>query len=214
MIKKQSVLPLVLLLLMAVVFTLKSLLSGLVNPDNAAGHPNYARNYQLLSLLRNSLFFASLAVVVVLWIVVCVLVIRSKNRSLLWLSLAAFGPVGFAVLASLDDRAPDETDRYARFVRTMNGFVRVLYELCTFAVFWVLAYQAMVVKRNLMIAYQAAATGMSAAQIIDIQNASSGMWAFSEGNEVMYFVILLYLLRPILVSLVGQVASTRSPRTP
>lgn len=214
MIKKQSVLPVVLLLLMPVVFALEGFLSSCINPEIAAGHPNYARNYHLLSLLRNSLFIASLAGVVVLWILVCFLVIRSRKRSLLWLLLAAFGPFGFAVLASLNDREPAATDRYDRFVRSMNGFVRVAYELCTFAAFWVLAYQAMVLKRNLMIAYQAATTGMSARQIIDIQNASSGMWAFSEGNEVMYFVILFYLLRPILVSFVGQVAATRSLKTP
>lgn len=214
MIKKQSVLPVVLLLLMPVVFALEGFLSSCINPEIAAGHPNYARNYHLLSLLRNSLFIASLAGVVVLWILVCFLVIRSRKRSLLWLLLAAFGPFGFAVLASLNDREPVGTDRYDRFVRSMNGLVRVAYELCTFAAFWVLAYQAMVLKRNLMIAYQAATTGMSARQIIDIQNASSGMWAFSEGNEVMYFVILFYLLRPILVSFVGQVAATRSLKTP
>jgi len=49
---------------------------------------------------------------------------------------------------------------------------------------------------------------MSKAQIIDIQNASSGMWAFGEGLEVMYLVVLFYLLRPILFSVVSRVVST------
>jgi hypothetical protein len=43
---------------------------------------------------------------------------------------------------------------------------------------------------------------------MSIRDASGGMWAFSEGNEVMYFVILLYLLRPMVFSIVARVAST------
>ena len=144
----------------------------------------------------------------VLWLLVCLLVIRSKKRSPLWLFLAALGPFGFAVLAMLNDRAPAETDWYARFVRNLNWFVRVGYELCIFVMAWVLAYQGMVFKRNLMIRHEAAITGMSVAQIIDQQNASSGMWAFAEGNEVMYLVILFYLLWPIVFNIVGRVAAT------
>ena len=88
--------------------------------------------------------------------------------------------------------------RYNRFVRNLNWYVRVAYELCTFVILWELAYQAMVLKRTLMIRYEAATTGVSAAQIIDLQNASGGMWAFGEGLEVMYLVVLLYLLRPFI----------------
>jgi hypothetical protein len=42
-------------------------------------------------------------------------------------------------------------------------------------VVWVGAYQTMVVKRDLMIMYEAATTGTFTAQIINQQNASSGM---------------------------------------
>jgi len=66
------------------------------------------------------------------------------------------------------------------------------------------AYQAMVLKRNLMIMYEAAATGTSTAQIINQQNASSGMWAFSEGLEVLFLVVLFYLLWPICFNVVGR----------
>jgi hypothetical protein len=69
-----------------------------------------------------------------------------------------------------------------------------------------LAYQAMVLKRNLMIQYESATTGISTAQIIDRQTASSGMWAFAEGNEVMYMVVLLYLIWPIVFNIVARVA--------
>jgi VIT1/CCC1 family predicted Fe2+/Mn2+ transporter len=51
-----------------------------------------------------------------------------------------------------------------------------------------------------MIIYEAATTGTSTAQIIDQRNASSGMWAFSEGLEVLFLVILFYLLWPIVLT--------------
>jgi hypothetical protein len=204
--KKQTVAALVLLLLIPVVSMLGGLLFGLINPEIAARHPNYVRNYHLLSLVKSLSFLASSAVVVIFWLLVCFLVIRSKERSSLWLFFAALGPFGFAILAMLSDRAPTETDRHARFVLNLNGFVRAGYEVCIFALIWLLAYQAMVLKRNLMITYESAATGISTAQIIDRQNASSGMWAFAEGMEVMYMVVLFYLLWPIIFNLVGRVS--------
>ncbi len=207
MIKKQWVVALVLFLLIPCVLKLEGTLFSLVNPESAAGHPDYAQNYHRLSQLRHMVLWGSEAAVAVLWLLVCLLVIRSKKRSLLWLFLAALGPFGFAVLAMLNDRAPAENDSYARFVRNLNWFVRAGYELCTFVMVWVLADEGMVFKRNLMIRHEAAITGMSVAQIIDQQNASSGMWAFAEGSEVMYLVILLYLLRPIVFNIVGRVAA-------
>ena len=207
MIKKQSVVALVLLRLIPLVLVLCGMLFSLINPEIAAGHPNYLRNYRLLSMLKSISFSASAMGVAVLGMLVCLLVIRSKKRSHLWLFLAALGPFGFAVLAMLNDRAPAETDRHARFVGNMNGFVRVAYELCTFVFAWVLAYQAMVLGRSLMIRYGAATTGVSTAQIMNLQNASAGMWAFGEGNKVMYFVVLLYLLRPGVFCVVGHAAA-------
>lgn len=212
-IKKQSRLALALLLLIPFVTLLGGTLFSLINPEIAAGHPNYVRNYRLLSLLKITSLWVACAGVAVLWLLVCLLVIRSKKRSYLWLFLAMLGPFGFAVLAMLNDRgAPAESDWHSRFVRNLNWFARVAYEVCTFVVVWVLAYEAMVLKRALMIRVQAATTGMSTAQIIDLQNASSGMWAFGEGMEVMFLVVLFYLLRPIAFSIVGYVR-TRSSRT-
>ena len=213
MIKKQWLLALVTLLLIPVVLRLGEMIFSLINPEIAARHPNYVRNYHLLSMLKIMSLWASFAVVGVLWLLMCLLVIRSKQRSNLWLLLAALGPFGFAALAMLDDRAPAETDWHARFVGNLNGFLRAGYELCFFAIVWMLAYEAMVLKRTLMIQYEAATTGVSTAQIIATQNASGGMWAFAEGNEVMYLVVLLYLLRPILFNIVGRVAvSMASPK--
>ncbi|MBI3476318.1 MAG: hypothetical protein HY010_11335 [Acidobacteria bacterium] len=211
--KKQPIVALGLLLLIPVVFKLGGLLFSLINPEHAAGHPNYVRNYQLLSFLQHTSFLAMFAVVASLWLGACFLVIQSKKRSLGWLCLAAFGPFGFAVLAMLRDQAPADTDLYERFLRNLNRFVRLGYHVCIFVVIWMVADQAMVLKRNLMIKYESATTGVPTAQIIDQQNASSGMWAFSEGLEVMYLVVLLYLIWPVVFTMVGRIAArTAAPK--
>jgi hypothetical protein len=214
MIKKQWIVALVLLLLIPLVLVLGGALFSLINPEIAAGYPNYVRNFHLLNLLKITAMWATAAAVLVLWLLVCLQVIRAKKRSSSWLFLAALGPFGLAILAMLNDRAmlnereTVETDRYTRFVRSMNGFVRAGYELCTFVIVWVLAYEGMVLKRALMIRYEAATTGSSIAQVTDLHNASGGMWAFAEGMEVMFFVVLLYLLRPVVFNIVGRLAAT------
>jgi hypothetical protein len=205
--KRQTVVAFILLLLIPVVLVLGGMLFSLINPEIAAGHPNYARNYHLLNLLKIASLLASFAVVAILWLAACFLVIRSKQRSLWWLFLAALGPFGFAILALLNDSGSTETDRHTRFVRSLNSFARVGYEACRFVIIWLLAFEAMVLKRNLMILYESATTGTSTAQIIATQNASSGMWAFSEGLEVMFLVVLLYLIWPIVFNIASRVAT-------
>jgi hypothetical protein len=214
MIKKQWVVALVLLLLIPLVLVLGGMLFSLINPEIAAGHPNYVRNFHLLNLLKKSVMWGTAAAVLVLWLLVCLQVIRAKKRSSSWLFLATLGPFGLAILAMLSDRETAGTDQYARFVRSLNWFVRAGYELCTFAIVWLLAYEAMVLKRTLMIRYEAATTGSSIAQVTDLHNASGGMWAFAEGMEVMFFVVVLYLLRPVVFNIVGRLAATMaSPKT-
>jgi len=110
----------------------------------------------------------------------------------------------------LNDGATCGHRPYTRFVRNLNGFVRVGYELCTFMIIWVFAYEGMVLKRTLMIRYEAVTTGSSIAQVTDLHNASGGMWAFAEGMEVMFLVVVLYLLRPVVFNVVGRVAATRA----
>jgi hypothetical protein len=212
--KKQTVVAFILLLLIPVVLILGGMLFSLINPEIAAGHPNYARNYHLLNLLKIASLFASFAVVAILWLAACFLVIRSKQRSLWWLLMAALGPFGFAILALLNDSASTETDRHTRFVRNLNTFARVGYEVCRFVIIWLLAYEAMVLKRNLMILYESATTGTSTSQIIATQNASSGMWAFGEGLQVMFLVVLLYLIWPIVFNTVGRVATLMASPKP
>lgn len=206
MIKKQSLVALLLLLLIPAVMLGAGFLSALIDPEVAAGHSNYARNWHLLSYLKIAIILGSLATAVALYFLGSYLVIRSKSQSGLWLLLAALGPLGFAILSVLNDRAPSEADRYSLFVRKLNWLLRAAYEIACFFLIWEIGWQAMILKRNLMIRYESIATGVSTAQIIATQNASSGMWAFGESLEVMFFVIVLYLLRPILFNLGARVA--------
>jgi hypothetical protein len=212
--KRETVVALGLLLLIPAVLMLGGLLFALINPEIAAGHANYPLNFYLLSRLRVVLFLGSGAVALVLWLLVFFLIIRSKQRSQWWLLSAALGPFGLAILATLNDRMPAETDRHARFVQNLTKLQRVAYEVVRFIVIWELAYQAMVVKRNLMILYESATTGASTAQIIATQNASSGMWAFGESLEVMFLVVLFYLLWPIIFNIVARMAAIMASPKP
>jgi hypothetical protein len=205
--KRQTVVALGLLLLIPAVLMLGGFLFALINPEIAAGHANYALNFHLLSRLRVAVFLGSALVALILWLLVFFLTIRSKQRSQWWLLLAALGPIGLAILATLNDKEPAETDRHARFVQNLTKLQCVAYEVCRFVVIWELAYQAMVLKRNLMILYESATTGASTAEIIATQNASSGMWAFGEGLEVMFLVVLFYLLWPIVFNIVARMAA-------
>jgi hypothetical protein len=205
--KRQTVVALGLLLLIPAVLMLGGFLFALINPEIAAGHANYALNFHLLSRLRVAVFLGSVLVALILWLLVFFLTIRSKQRSQWWLLLAALGPIGLAILATLNDKEPAETDRHARFVQNLTKLQRVAYEVCRFVVIWELAYQGMVVKRNLMILYESATTGASTAEIIATQTASSGMWAFGEGLEVMFLVVLFYLLWPITFNIVARMAA-------
>ncbi len=212
--KRETVVALVLLLLIPAVLMLGGFLFALINPEIAAGHANYALNFHLLSRLRVAVFLGSVAVAAMLWLVVFFLVIRSKERSLWWMFLAALGPIGLAILATLNDSVPAQTDRHARFVQNLSKLQRVAYEVCRFLVIWELAYQSMVLKRNLMILYESATTGASTAEIIATQTASSGMWAFGEGLEVMFLVVLFYLLWPIIFNIIARITTMATSPKP
>src|SRR3569833_3546351 len=186
MIKKQLLLALLLLLLIPIVMLGGGLLFSLINPEVAAGHPNYVRNWHLLSQLKSLIMFAMFAAVLALYLLGSFLVIRSKNRSGIWLLLAPLGPLGLAILSVLNDRAPSDTDRYSRFLRSLNWILRAAYEIVCLFLIWELSWQLMIIKRNLMIHYHSIATGVSTSQIIATQNASSGMWACGESLEVMF----------------------------
>ena len=150
---------------------------------------------------------ATLLAIIGLWLLTCFFLIKSKQSSYIWLSVAVLGPFGFIILSMLNDRAPSPGDLYQQFVGKLKIYLCIAYELCFFVIVWDVSYRLMVLKRNLMILCESATTGVSTVQIINQQSASSGMWAFSEGNEAMYLVVLFYLLWPI-----GFNAAARLPK--
>jgi hypothetical protein len=183
---------------------LAALLINSIDPEIAAGYANYERNYRLLSLAKTVSVWAVLLVIMALWFLTCFFLVKSKQRSYGWLPLAMLGPFGLSILNMLSDKAPAPADLYQRFIGKLKNYPRIAYELGLFVVVWVGAFLTMVLKRDLMIIYEAATTGASTAQIIDRQNASSGMWAFREGLEVLFLVVLFYLLWPICFNALGR----------
>ncbi len=196
MFKRPYVLAIVSLLMIPAVTVLAGMLINSINPEIAVRTANYERNFWLLT--QEGL------VTMGLWLLTCFFLIKSKKRSYGWLPLAMLGPFGLIVLTVLSDNAPAPADLYQQFVGKLKTYLRVPYELCFFLVVWVGAFLSMVLKRDLMIMTEAATTGISTAQIIDRQNASSGMYAFSEGLEVLFLVVLFYLLWPICFNVVGR----------
>ena len=204
MMKKLHVLAIVSFLLIPVVTVAGGLLASFIDPEIAVRTANYERNFWLLNLVKHSFMLGAFLVNVGLWLLTCFLLIKARQQSYWWLPLAALGPFGLIVLAMLSDKAPDDSNLYGQFIRKLNIYLRVAYELCVFVAAWVLAFECIDLKRDLTIAYQAAATGVSKEQIIEEQNASSGMWAFSEGLETLYLVALFYLLWPLCFNLAGR----------
>jgi len=204
MFKKYYVLAIVSFLLIPAVAVSAAMVFNFINPEIAAGHSSYERNYRLLNMAKNLSMLAALLVNAGLWFLTCFFLVKSKKQAYGWLPLALLGPFGFIILTVLGDKAPAPGDLYQRYVGKLKTYLRVAYELCVFVVIWVVAYQTMVLKRDLMIMHQAATTGSSTAQIIKQQNASSGMWAFGESLEVLYLVVFFYLLWPICFNAAGH----------
>ena len=182
----------------------------LIDPEMARGRADYVRSYQLLEWVRTGMLMAAAGLALVLWIACCYLVLTSRQRSLRWLSLAVAGPFGFSVIAALEDRSPAPGDRYQRFIRNLRTYWRVPLELAVVVSVWVLAYQLVLLKRDLMIRYESLATGTPVSTIVARQDASSGMWAAGEGMEELYLVTLMTLLWPIVFNLAGHVFTPRS----
>ena len=204
MFKRPYVLAIVSFLMIPAVTVLAGMLISSIDPEIALRTANYERNYRLVNLAKTIAMLAVLLVVVGLWCLTCFFLLKSKKRSYGWLPLAVLGPFGLIVLTVLSDNAPAPADLYQPFVGKLKTYLRVAYELGLFLVVWVGAFLTMVLRRDLMIMHEAATTGISPAQIIDRQNASSGMYAFSEGLEVLFLVALFYLLWPICFNAVGR----------
>jgi hypothetical protein len=203
MFKRQYVLAIVSFLMIPAVTVLGGRLINSINPEIAAGSSYYERNFRLLSQAKRLSMLAVLLVILGLWFLTCFFLVKSKKRSYGWLPLAMLGPFGLMILTLLSDNATAPGDLYRQFVGKLKTYLRGAYELSFFVVVWVGAYKTMVLKRDLMIMYEAATTGTSTAQIINQQNASSGMWAISEGLELMFLLGLFYLLWPVCFNVVG-----------
>jgi hypothetical protein len=204
MFKRPYVLAIVSFLTIPAVTVVAGILINSIDPEIAARTSNYERNYQLLSLAKTLSVLAVLLVNMGLWFLTCFFLVKSKKRSYGWLPLAMFGPFGLIILTLLSNNASAPGDLYQQFIGKLKIYLRVAYELGFFVVVWVGAFLTMVLERDLMIIYEATTTGTSTAQIIDQQNASSGMWAFREGLEVLFLVVLFYLLWPICFNVVGR----------
>jgi hypothetical protein len=172
-------------------------LSTLIDPELARFTADYARNFRLLEMIATGALMATAGLALILWATTCYLVLKSRNRSSLWLALAAGGPFGFVLITMLTDRSPAPYELYHQFIRKLKSYWRIPLEIAVFFVVWILAYQCVVLKRELLISFESYSTGTAIETIIARQNASSGMYAFGEGLEASYLFIMLYLLWPL-----------------
>jgi len=210
MLKRQYILAVVCYLSIPAVVIASGVMFRLIDPELARGGADYVRNFRLLELSRRGAQITMAGLALALWVLTCYLVLKSRQRSLWWLLLAAAGPFGFIVIVMLEDRAPASYDLYQQFIRQLKLYWRVPIEIAAFVTVWSLAFELMVLKRDLMIRYESFMSGTPAATISDLQNQSSGMWAFGEGNEVIYLVVLIYLVWPAFFNVVGQLLKRRA----
>jgi hypothetical protein len=179
----------------------------LINPEWAIHTTHYSRNFHLLNALKGALFFSGVGLGGILWFLMCYCLVKSKQRSMLWLAFAFLGPLGIPVLAALRDAAPIAGDAWQRLIQRTSRAARIACDLAFFLAAWTVSYQAMVLLRNFRILLESMTTGAPVAQIVAQQNAGGGMYAFVEGNEVMYFVTLIYLFWPIAFNLLARLRS-------
>lgn len=194
--KKHYIFSIICFFAMPVFMAAGVMLAFFINPEIAAHTQNYERNYRLLEMARNLCLLATILGTLGMWLLTCLLLLKSKGQSYRWLPLSLLGPLGFTVLAALRDNAPSEHDSYQRFVGKQRFYLRAAYESGLFIAVWVLAYCAIALKQHLMILVESMRTGITPAQIMETRNASSGMWAFGEGLEMIYMVVAIYLLWP------------------
>ena len=210
MLKRRYGLAVVCYLAIPAVVMTGALVFLVIDPEMARGHAQYERDYRLLELARTAVMQATGVLALVLWIACCYLVLKSRARSLRWLAFAAAGPFGFNVIAALEDRSPTSGDLYQGFIRNLKPYWRVPFEIAVAVSFWVVAYEGMVLARDMMIRLESFRTGTPISAIVAQQAASSGMWAAGEGMEIFYVVPLMTLLWPIVFNVAGHALKLRS----
>jgi hypothetical protein len=93
--KKQYILAVVCYLLIPAVVIASGVLFRFIDPEMARGSADYVRNYRVLELARTGALMTMAGLALALWVLTCYLVLKSRQRSLGWLLLAAAGPFGF-----------------------------------------------------------------------------------------------------------------------
>jgi hypothetical protein len=109
-VKKYYLLAIASYLLIPAVVLLGGTIFSSINPEIAAGYPNYERNYRLLELARTPTLVDSLADEYGPVVFDLFFLLKSKKQPYGWLPLAVLGPFGFIVLTMLGDNAPAPGD--------------------------------------------------------------------------------------------------------
>ncbi len=179
-------------------------LTSAINPEWAMKTAHYSRNFHLLQGLQRLLMLGTLAATGLLWLAVFAFLLKGKGRSLGWVALAALGPFGLAGVAMLNDAAPEAEDAYQRWRAGRGVPLRVLSEIVFAYCAWTLAYRLVVLKSDVQVLMESRVTGVPIAQILAVRNASSGMWAFSEGLEQLFLIAMIYLAWPFCFNLAAR----------
>jgi hypothetical protein len=203
MTKRYHFLAVAALLLIPVVTILGPMTAFAINPEIAAGHPDYVRNYRLLETAKTVVLLTSALIGCGLWLMCCAFLLKAKVRSYWWLPSALLGPYGLAVLTVLKDRAPDSGDLYQRFISGMRPLTRIAYEIVVFVAIRITTFLAIMLWSDLSIAVESIRTGVPVAAIFEQRSASSGMWAFGDEFRELYLVALFYLVWPIFFNVAG-----------
>lgn len=182
--------------LMPVVLIAGVAVHGMIDPEMAARHANYERNYRLLESLRAAVLSGTFLSVLSLWFAMCLLLLKEKRRSLLWAVLGMLGPLGLAFIAALKSGEDDPADAYRGFVARLGPLSRIGYEVLLFVGIFALAMAAVSIHSDVMIAWAAHVQHVPVEQILQERDASSGMYAFSEAMEALYLIACLYFLVP------------------
>jgi uncharacterized membrane protein HdeD (DUF308 family) len=118
--KKQYILAVVCYLLVPAVVFASGVLFRFIDPEMARGSADYVRNYRVFELARTGALMTMAGLALALWALTCYLVLKSRQRPLGWLLLAAAGPFGFIAIAMLEHRAPASYDLYQKFIRKLK----------------------------------------------------------------------------------------------
>jgi hypothetical protein len=196
-IRKYYYRSIVALLLIPVVVIIAAQIFAAINPELAAGHANYARNYALLDHARRVALLGGPVLAGVLWLLSGFWLLRAKLRRGAWLWLAVLGAPGFALLSALLDRSPPApNDAYRRQLARLPLVLRILYEVVRFAALTFVTMQLIEWWNDGTALFEATRRGVALAVVLAERDASSGMWAFGDAMRAGFLFVLIYALWP------------------